>query len=899
MSVAPAENFPSEGGDRGHDPPLHIKTSITIPDKNRRRSDRGVLILYPEKKEETAFKQALIAWSNRLRPLLESFAFRVTLVACLIFALFGGGLFVIMDIPDDPGIPILDTLMIIVMILFVLEMIINGIVDYKTYPWSFFFIMDGVGTVSMIFEISTLLGTGGKMQVATGSVDAMLIRTARAAKVGARVGRLSKLMKCISYYLKDKDKRLEESANPAEAKKLSGRLKVTLSTKVSLLTILLVLAIPLFSIAQYPEQDLSMTVYANMLETNYERGYNELVADSSKNTTSLFQDSVTEMMTFYASGTANYFPYQIDGFAEEVTLPDQREVTIPGTSLLANQASPRQLSDVYRITVQCRFERSPGCPGPGFLYFNFYSPRRIEVALDMGLAAFIILLMIFVSANLNQTLHKLVVQPMESMLSVVKDNASQLLKQFGLEDDMEADEDLEETELLEGIFKKFARLASLAAGRNEATAEELAGMDESARGVMMEMMNVQVSTVPAGGDAQNTNLRASAYSAPTGSEGAEEANQVTALVELPDVPVIASLPVTRDLIESWDLDVLDLDTEGQTKVAIHIFFDSTIGKTTGRYWSEALTFKRFEKVVKAGYNNLPYHNYTHACDVLHTVYRMICLTSARTWLGSVDIYALLVAALCHDIGHHGRTNPFLVELGDELALRYNDKSPLENMHCAKLFEIASNQETDVFKQMDKETKKQARRICIAAILHTDNVNHFEMVREISKIYEMASDLCELQASQPDLLPQYTEQVMQKNALQWMELFLHFADVSNPLKPFPVCKKWAWRVLDEFFEQGDEEKSLSLPVGMLNDRDKINRPGSQHGFIQFLVAPLVFSTVRIFPDLHPASTQMASNLAMWKDLWVEDAKPSDEDAAKKEADVQKIKDQARELELRVE
>ncbi|CAK9053231.1 5'-cyclic phosphodiesterase 8A (MmPDE8) [Durusdinium trenchii] len=723
-----------------------------------------------------------------------------------------------MDIPDDPGIPILDTLMIIVMILFVLEMIINGIVDYKTYPWSFFFIMDGVGTVSMIFEISTLLGTGGKMQVATGSVDAMLIRTARAAKVGARVGRLSKLMKCISYYLKDKDKRLEESANPAEAKKLSGRLKVTLSTKawpdagtggvggargaqhcslmgeqVSLLTILLVLAIPLFSIAQYPEQDLdlSMTVYANMLETNYECGGLAKIGVVSRawlqraggRFIEEHHDSVTEMMTFYASGTANYFPYQIDGFAEEVTLPDQREVTIPGTSLLANQASPRQLSDVYRITLVFQIFY----PGPGFLYFNFYSPRRIEVALDMGLAAFIILLMIFVSANLNQTLHKLVVQPMESMLSVVKDNASQLLKQFGLEDGMEADEDLEETELLEGIFKKFARLASLAAGRNEATAEELAGMDESARGVMMEMMNVQASAAGTWLFVAGVNLleSESAYSAPTGSEGAEEANQVTALVELPDVPVIASLPVTRDLIESWDLDVLDLDTEGQTKVAIHIFFDSTIGKTTGRYWSEALTFKRFEKVVKAGYNNLPYHNYTHACDVLHTVYRMICLTSARTWLGSVDIYALLVAALCHDIGHHGRTNPFLVELGDELALRYNDKSPLENMHCAKLFEIASNQETDVFKQMDKETKKQARRICIAAILHTDNVNHFEMVREISKIYEMASDLCELQASQPDLLPQYTEQVMQKNALQWMELFLHFADVSNPLKPFPA------------------------------------------------------------------------------------------------------------------
>lgn len=48
--------------------------------------------------------------------------------------------------------------------------------------------MDTVGTVSMIFEISSLLGSGGKMQTTSGGVDAMLIRTARAAKVrlGAR-----------------------------------------------------------------------------------------------------------------------------------------------------------------------------------------------------------------------------------------------------------------------------------------------------------------------------------------------------------------------------------------------------------------------------------------------------------------------------------------------------------------------------------------------------------------------------------------------------------------------------------------------------------------------------------------------------------------------------------------
>jgi hypothetical protein len=225
-------------------------------------------------------------------------------------------------------------------------------------------------------------------------------------------------------------------------------------------------------------------------------------------------------------------------------------------------------------------------------------------------------------------------------------------------------------------------------------------------------------------------------------------------------------------------------------------------------------------------------------------------TLGKHWLSNVEQYSLLVSALCHDLAHAGKTNPFLVEAGHELALRYNDKSPLENMHCAKLFEICGEEDKNLFKQMDKQSKKQARQVCIATILHTDNVNHFEMVKEISKIYEMASDMCDAQASlSGELIPQYQDQVLQKNSLLWLELFLHFADVSNPLKPFNVCLKWAWRVLDEFFDQGDEEKKLGLPVGMLNDRDKINRPGSQHGFINFLVAPLVCSTVKLFPCLH--------------------------------------------------
>merc|ERR1712086_751325 len=86
-------------------------------------------------------------------------------------------------------------------------------------------------------------------------------------------------------------------------------------------------------------------------------------------------------------------------------------------------------------------------------------------------------------------------------------------------------------------------------------------------------------------------------------------------------------------------------------------------------------------------------------------------------------------------------------------------------------------------------------------------------------------------------------------------------------------------------------------GMLNDRDKINRPGSQHGFINFLVAPLAVATVKLFPWLHPLSTHLANNLEEWQRLWIEDAKPSAEEVAKRTADVNKVRNLAMDLQAR--
>merc|ERR1719265_2510492 len=116
----------------------------------------------------------------------------------------------------------------------------------------------------------------------------------------------------------------------------------------------------------------------------------------------------------------------------------------------------------------------------------------------------------------------------------------------------------------------------------------------------------------------------------------------------------------------------------------------------------------------------------------------------------------------------------------------------------------------------------------------------------------------------------------------MNCFIHSADVGNPCHPWAICSKWAWNVLDEFFAQGDQEKVLGIPVQMLNDRDKVNKPNSQIGFIEFLVVPLFCAATKLFPVLHELSDNLASNAQRWQDVWKEQHSPSEEDATKVQA-----------------
>merc|ERR1712228_687021 len=76
--------------------------------------------------------------------------------------------------------------------------------------------------------------------------------------------------------------------------------------------------------------------------------------------------------------------------------------------------------------------------------------------------------------------------------------------------------------------------------------------------------------------------------------------------------------------------------------------------------------------------------------------------------------------------------------------------------------------------------------------------------------------------------------------------------------------WTHRCLREFFSQGDEEKRRGLPVSPMCDRSTTNVPGSQIGFIQFIVQPTFEGLAALFPKAKEVCLfELESNKSAWE------------------------------------
>merc|ERR1712107_754415 len=95
----------------------------------------------------------------------------------------------------------------------------------------------------------------------------------------------------------------------------------------------------------------------------------------------------------------------------------------------------------------------------------------------------------------------------------------------------------------------------------------------------------------------------------------------------------------------------------------------------------------------------------------------------------------------------------------------------------------------------------------------------------------------------------------------IEFALHGADLSNACRSHDIALCWAYRVMSEFFVQGDRERDVGREISPLCDRNTVVIPTSQINFINFVVKPL-FSALSPICNLQPALDHITDRQDYW-------------------------------------
>ena len=258
-----------------------------------------------------------------------------------------------------------------------------------------------------------------------------------------------------------------------------------------------------------------------------------------------------------------------------------------------------------------------------------------------------------------------------------------------------------------------------------------------------------------------------------------------------------------------------------------------------------------------------YHNSMHGADVTQSLCLYFLNSNAEEICQSLvlDLLGILISALGHDLGHPGLTNPFHINSSSELAITYNDVSCLENFHASKLFRTIRNPETDIFEKLSVQDYKTIRKRMIGNILATDMANHGKIMTLIKS--RIAINKAENKTKFELLSGNEKTKFEEQQSL--FDFLIHAADLAHNTKLFNISLKWVELLSEEFWLQGDKEKSMNLPVSFLCDRDSYNIPQSQVGFIRGFIIPTFDCLIDIFPSLKFTMDNAKTNLKKWEKL----------------------------------
>ncbi|CAL1699728.1 unnamed protein product [Somion occarium] len=302
-----------------------------------------------------------------------------------------------------------------------------------------------------------------------------------------------------------------------------------------------------------------------------------------------------------------------------------------------------------------------------------------------------------------------------------------------------------------------------------------------------------------------------------------------------------------------------------------------------------------------------YHNFEHALDVFQAIYCILqweglvpeldILLSNQTWrrppretqglidcLNNSDIFALCIAAVGHDVGHPGLTNNFLKNAKTPLAVVYDDKSVLEQMHYSLLLQIMhqtglggildrssvppprhsftaskngvnlshhSDPPKTVLSGHDPPCTNTFRKLLLLTVLSTDMGVHDTFMKDFEALIT-----CRRSGT-------HTEDDDFRTRVLICQALIKCTDISNPARPYKVSQHWASALSSEWSTQVLLEKHLHLPTTVYPSSNELSKANGQVFFIERFADPLFDSVKRGVPQTF--ASQCKENLRIWQEL----------------------------------
>ncbi|KAM5142431.1 cone cGMP-specific 3',5'-cyclic phosphodiesterase subunit alpha' [Mantella aurantiaca] len=291
---------------------------------------------------------------------------------------------------------------------------------------------------------------------------------------------------------------------------------------------------------------------------------------------------------------------------------------------------------------------------------------------------------------------------------------------------------------------------------------------------------------------------------------------------------------------------------------------------------------RWMYTVRKGYRDITYHNWRHGFNVGQTMFTLLMTGKLKKYYSDLEAFAMVAAAFCHDIDHRGTNNLYQMKSQAPLA-RLHGSSILERHHLEFSKTLLEDETLNIFQNLNKRQFENVIHLFEVAIIATDLALYFKKRTMFQKIVDAAEQM----QTEDEVIKYIIADPTKKEII--MAMMMTGCDLSAITKPWEVQSQVALMVANEFWEQGDLERTVlqQQPIPMM-DRNKAEElPKLQVGFIDFVCTFVYKEFSRFHKEITPMFDGLSNNRVQWKsqaDIYDEKMKALEEQNKQHENDV---------------